>query len=91
MLKIFVMISCLLFGMAGIWFLNYAILDPILIPDPCAYHGEEISDLFDLFYSMNSWNGDHPFPTQLNFIFTLALGCITGLSVNRFLKMLWAK
>lgn len=63
--------------------LNYFFLEIFLIPDPCYYHTHETTSLFDLFYSLTSDNGYHPFPTMLNFVVTICVGMISGELVFR--------
>ena len=69
--------------------LNFFLLeDLLLISDPCYYHNHdhETSAFFDIFYSLPSWNGCHPFPSLFNFIFTLTIGGLIGFLFSRFLK-----
>ncbi len=66
-------------GMIIVFFLNYGLLEYIIIPDPCYYHGEETTKLFDLFYKFTSDEGYHPSPTTFNYILTIALGIASGI------------
>ena len=84
--KIISIICCSLFGMITMALLNFSILDTIIIPDPCAYHGEKMSSIFNLFYKMESGDGYHPFPTTFNFTLTAIAGITIGLAVYKYLK-----
>jgi hypothetical protein len=59
--------------------LNFFVLQNIIIPDPCYYHKHDTTRLFDLFYDLPAFEGNHPFPTEFNFILTLVVGAITGI------------
>ena len=72
-------IWCILISLTTSLIANYFLLENIIIPDPCYYHSRSTTRLFDLFYSMTASNGDHPFPTTFNFIFTLTIGGLAGL------------
>lgn len=63
--------------------LNYLLLDKVIIPDPCYYHGHDTTWLFDLFYDITSADGYHPFPSVFNFIFTISAGGVIGYFVYR--------
>jgi hypothetical protein len=45
----------------------------ILLGDPCQYHSNDTSLLFDAFYDLPSSNGYHPAPTWLNLTLTVLL------------------
>ena len=62
--------------------LNFFVLERILIPDPCYYHARETNKIFDIFYDLPAFAGGHPFPTTFNFIFTLTIGAILGLTFS---------
>lgn len=66
--------------------LNY-IIDRILIPDPCAFHGNdsETSAVFDFFYEISSDTGYHPEPTRANLFVTLLAGTGLGLFLTRLI------
>jgi hypothetical protein len=71
-----------LFLVAGIVLLvlfNYFLLEDLIIQDPCAYHGENPSFIFNLFYdtSSSAANG-HPIPTVINFAGTVFIGYFLG-------------
>jgi hypothetical protein len=68
----------LLIGMAAAVLLNYSFIEPLLIPEPCYYHGREAGFLFNLFYDTPSFAGGHPVPTVLNGISTVAAGGVAG-------------
>ncbi len=89
--KIISIICCSLFGMITMAFLNFCILDSIIIPDPCAYHGEERGSIFNIFYKMESGDGYHPFPTTFNFILTAVAGIMVGLAMYKYFKNLLSK
>jgi hypothetical protein len=91
MLKVIGITSCLFIGIITLVFLNYCIIEPILIPDSCAYHAEDTSNLFNLLYKMDSIDGYHPFPTLFNFLLTMTLGVISGLAVYRYGKSVLTK
>jgi hypothetical protein len=66
--------------------INY-IIDRILIPDPCAYHGHNsgTSAVFNFFYEISSDTGYHPEPTRANLFVTLLTGLGLGLLLTRLL------
>jgi len=70
-----------LVGIGLTYILNFFVLENIIIPDPCYYHSHDTNIVFDIFYEMPDWNGDHPFPTIFNFIFTLTIGALLGLTL----------
>lgn len=90
-LKTAAIMGCLLFGIITTFFINYYILEPMLVPDPCAYHVEETSVLFNLFYTMKSSEGFHPLPSVFNFIVTLSLGTLIGLLLYKYCKSVRTK
>lgn len=68
-------------GLAGavvLFFLNYGLFEGILIPDPCYYHTQDSTWMFQLFYTLDSCDGGHPFPTILNLVLTLCIGFFIG-------------
>jgi hypothetical protein len=67
-------------GLVLTFVFNFIILDSILIPDPCYYHSHETNKVFDIFYELDE--GNHPFPTIFNFIFTLTTGAILGFTFS---------
>lgn len=74
-----------LIGMASTFFLNFFWFEGILIPDPCYYHEHDTNFIFDLFYEITASNGDHPFPTIFNLIFTLTIGALIGIAISTYL------
>jgi hypothetical protein len=79
-------VSVILAGMILAFFANYTLLDPLIIPDPCYYHGRDTNFLFDAFYSLEASDGGHPFPTSFNLFFTLFTGGLTGFLLLRFIR-----
>jgi hypothetical protein len=71
------LLCCCFLGLISAFILQL-LLDAILIPDPCAYHGEETTKIFDLFYKITSDAGYHPLPTSFNYILTIAIGLRLG-------------
>ncbi len=69
-------------GSALAFVLNFFILEKILIPDPCYYHSHDTNKVFDIFYELTAGEGFHPFPTKFNFIFTLTIGAVSGLTFS---------
>jgi len=63
--------------------LNFAIIDSIVMPDPCDYHSEEMSPLLRLFYSSSSASGGHPEINVFNVIFTALIGGLIGKLICR--------
>lgn len=75
-------LKTILFGAGGFitaLILNFGFLQRILIPDPCYYHTNETTPIFDLFYNLPASEGYHPFPTAFNFFLTAAVGIALGL------------
>ncbi len=82
-IKRIIIISLLtLTGMVLALILNFFFLERILIPDPCYYHSHDSNKIFDIFYSLPASEGGHPFPTNFNFIITLTMGAIFGLTFS---------
>mgnify|MGYP003610684090 CR=1 FL=1 len=65
-------------GMVLTFCINFYLLENVIIPDPCYYHSRDTNIIFDIFYEIPDWNGDHPYPTIFNMIFTIAIGAILG-------------
>ena len=64
-------------------FLNYAVIEPLLIPDPCYYHSHNSNFMIDIFYNSSSASNGHPEPNIFNFIFTLCIGILLAkLTIN---------
>jgi len=68
------------------YFINYGLIEPAIIPDPCAYHVRNTSWLFDLFYKIDSNDGYHPTPGLFNHIITLVTGVGFGILVGKWLE-----
>lgn len=81
-IKISGFLFCLFLGLLTAFVLHFMI-EGILIPDPCVYHGEKTSKIFDLFYKMTSDEGYHPSPTTFNYVLTIALGLLLGIFINK--------
>lgn len=80
MVKPLISFGFVLIGIVSCCFLNYFLLENLIIPDPCYYHtGEdEVTWLFDLFYHFPSSEGYHPSPTTFNFVVTILAGAFLG-------------
>jgi hypothetical protein len=65
-------------GMVLTYCINFYLLENVIIPDPCYYHSHDTNVIFDIFYELPAWNGDHPVPTIFNMTFTIAIGAILG-------------
>jgi uncharacterized membrane protein YgaE (UPF0421/DUF939 family) len=75
----FVLISLSTFiGMVLTFCINFYFLENIIIPDPCYYHSHDTNKIFDIFYEIQGWNGDHPYPTIFNMTLTFAIGAFLG-------------
>jgi hypothetical protein len=73
--------------LVALYFVNL-FMEAMIIGDPCLYHSEKTSALFDFFYDLPTWNGCHPAPTKLNLILTVFIPALfLGFrSANRFYK-----
>lgn len=80
-IKSFIFIS----AMVGVFILNYGFLDSFIIPDPCYYHTNDTTFIFDLFYCFPSVEAGHPFPSVLNILLTLITGLFLGFFFNKML------
>lgn len=69
----------------GMLFFNFVVLVNLIIPDPCYYHINKTTFIFDLFYSSSSALGGHPEPNLFNLLFTLLLGIIIGHFIIKWL------
>ena len=76
-------LALFLISIIGVAFLNFGIVEQIIIPDPCLYHTKETTFLWNLFYTLSGAEGYHPFPTLLNFILTLIVGVFVGFWLTR--------
>jgi hypothetical protein len=76
-------------GLLIVLFINFAILNSIIIGDEEAYDTSDIktSWLFDIFYTISSDTGYHPEPSYFNFIFTALIGLILGGIISY--KIIW--
>jgi hypothetical protein len=84
--KIVGLLFCCFLGLITAFVLHF-LVEAILIPDPCAYHSEETTKIFNLFYEITSDEGYHPSPTLFNYIVTLALGLSLGFLFNKFFSI----
>lgn len=55
--------------------LNFAVLEPVFILDPCE---ESVPGWIKIFYTINGSTGFHPEPNLLNFVLTLGSGALLG-------------
>jgi hypothetical protein len=77
---------CAIAGAILALFLNFGVIDRIVVPDPCYYHSHDTNWLFDLFYNITSAEGGHPSPSVFNFIFTITAGAAAGIAFSGFLR-----
>lgn len=91
LLKIFSTIIVLLLCVFLSYAINFNILDPFIVGDPCKYDTDhiKISALFDLFYTTSSDTGFHPEPSGLNFGVTILTGLLIGVYTSG--KFIWRK
>ncbi len=75
--KIAGLLFCYFLGLITAFVLHFMV-EGILIPDPCVYHGKDTTKVFDLFYEMTSDEGYHPSPTTFNHVLTIILGIGLG-------------
>lgn len=80
--QIAIVILSTLAGAILAFLFNFLILDKILIPDPCYYHSHRTNKVFDIFYELTAGDGFHPYPTPFNFIFTLTIGALSGMTLS---------
>ena len=64
--------------------LNFAIVDDLIMPDPCYYHSKEMNIFLQLFYSSSSASGGHPEINLFNLICTALIGGILGNIIYNF-------
>lgn len=62
--------------------INWFIVYPILIPDPCYYHAHKMNAVMKLLYSISTFDNFHPFPSVFNFGFTIVVGLYIGWKLN---------
>jgi hypothetical protein len=86
MKKHWITVLVVLAGIAGAFFANFVLLEPLFIPDPCYYHDRDTNFLFDAFYSLESFAGGHPFPTAFNLLFTLFTGGMAGFFLLKLIR-----
>ncbi len=75
----------ILAGVVLTYVFNFFILDKVLIPDPCYYHTHNTNKIFDVFYELTAAEGYHPSPTTFNFILTMTIGAILGLTFSIYI------
>jgi len=68
-------------------FLNFAVIDKLIIPDPCYYHTNEMNPILNLFYTSSSASGGHPEMNLFNIIFTIIIGGLIGKLVCNLYEM----
>ena len=85
--KFVFVIPLVLLGMALTFLLNYFYIEKLIITDECYYHGHTPNILIQLFYSFEASNGDHPFPSIFNVLFTLILGGYFGYKLSKYLHI----
>jgi hypothetical protein len=83
--RILLMSFCAIAGAILALIFNFAVIDSIVVPDPCYYHSHDTTWLFDLFYKITSAEGYHPSPSVFNFIFTITAGTAAGIALAGFL------
>jgi hypothetical protein len=78
--KIFGSIFIIVVGALIMLFLNFSVLNSIIIGNEETYDTANIktSKTFELFYTISSDTGYHPEPSNLNFIITILTGVIVG-------------
>ena len=81
-LKWLIIISCSLLALI----LNLAIIDKIIIPDPCYYHFNEMNSFMIFFYSASPASGGHPEPNILNLLVTIIIGGLLGKGLIQFIS-----
>ncbi len=68
-------------------FLNFCLINSLIIPDVCYYHTHEMNFILNLFYTSSSASGGHPEPNFFNFLFTLFIGfLITKFALSKIRK-----
>lgn len=75
MTKLQLRIICYVLIIPAVVVLNYAVAQPILIPDPCE---ETVPGWAEIFYTIDSGTGFHPEPNLLNLVFTLSVGILSA-------------
>lgn len=81
--KVIVTSGLIAFGLTGValfYFLNYYLIQNLIIPDICYYHSRETNFIFDMFYTLDfPGSNGHPIPTTFNLILTVITGGAFGL------------
>ena len=67
----------ILTSIGGLLF-NFMVLDPLIMPDPCSYHTQEMHLVISLFYSISPYSGGHPEISVFNVFFFLFIGGYIG-------------
>ena len=62
----------------GILILNFSVIDPLVMEDPCQYHAKKMNFILRIFYTINNGSGGHPEMSIFNFIFTFIVGGFIG-------------
>ncbi len=68
-------------------FLNFTVIDKLIIPDPCYYHTNEMNPILKLFYTATSASGGHPEQNIFNLIFTILVGGLIGKLIYRLYEI----
>lgn len=90
-IKLIVSLLLIFVGVAIAYFLNYSILNNIVIGNEEAYDTQHIETgfIFNLFYTISSETGYHPEPSYFNFLLTTLVGVIVGGFMSY--KFIWKK
>lgn len=59
-------------------FLNFAIIDHLIMPDPCYYHTNQMNLVLSFFYTAAAVSGGHPEINLFNIVFTIIFGGLIG-------------
>lgn len=69
-------------GAAAALVLNQLVMEALLIPDPCRYHGEQPGWFIGVLYSFPAFAGGHPVPSIVNLLATALAGAWVGVKLG---------
>ena len=62
----------------GSLLLNFSLIDPLVLKDPCLYHTKDMNFILSIFYTVSNGSCGHPEMSICNFIFTFIAGGFIG-------------
>lgn len=88
-LKFAIKIIVALTGSALFLFIDLVIIYPIVIPDACIYHVQEMNWFLDLFFEESASEGYHVFPNNFQLLLFAILGFFLTWKMIKKITQFW--